>query len=39
LGKNVQDYIRIEQLIGVFSDVFTEVAKLFFGKDAEALKK
>jgi len=34
LGKNLQDYIRIEQVLGVFGDIFTEVAKLFFGKDA-----
>jgi len=29
----VQDYIKIEQVLGVFGDAFTEVSKLFFSKD------
>jgi len=33
LGKNVQDTVRIESILGVFDDIWSEMAKSFWKKD------
>lgn len=33
LGKNVQDIVKIESILGLFSDVWSELAKNFWKKD------
>jgi hypothetical protein len=39
LGKNVQDIVKIESVLGVFDDIWAEVAKNFWKKDEEAVKQ
>jgi len=33
LGKNVQDTVRIESVLGLFDDIWSEIAKNFWKKD------
>lgn len=39
LGKNVQDSVRIESALGVVDDIMSEMAKNFWKKDEEVIKK
>jgi len=33
LGKNIHDTVKIESVLGVFDDIWTEIAKNFWKKD------
>lgn len=39
LGKNIQDTVRIESVLGVFDDIWAEFAKNFWKKDEEVIKQ
>lgn len=39
LGKNVQDTVRIESILGLFDDIWSEIAKNFWKKDEETIKQ
>lgn len=39
LGKNIQDTVRIESVLGVVDDIWAEFAKNFWKKDEEVIKQ
>jgi glutathione S-transferase len=39
LGKNIQDSVRIESILGVVDDIWSEMAKSFWKKDEEVIKQ
>jgi glutathione S-transferase len=39
LGKNVHDTVKIESILGVVDDIWTEIAKNFWKKDEEVIKQ
>ena len=39
LGNNIQETVRIESLLGVVDDIWTEIAKSFWKKDEEVVKQ
>ena len=39
LGKNVQDSVKVESILGLFDDVNSEMAKNFWKKDEQVVKQ